>query len=171
MYSSQTIFDPPTAQSNMVWVAREYCELIDSVTLELGDTWLNPLSRLLPRLHAAVVALGRPPKSPAHLELPNLEDQFELFSRLRVLLGERDSYWLEFDVEDGRQEMSGSLADDLTDIYFELHHGLDQMDGSNENDAVTIGDWLLGYHLHWGQHLLDAERHIYDLQTRHQIAI
>jgi len=171
MYAFQTKYQPPSPWVNMIWVAREYCDLIENVSAELGDTWLNPLARLLPRMHASIVALGGPPKDILHLEVLDLEERFELFSRLRVLLGDRDSYWLEYDNADTAQGMSGSLADDLTDIYFELHHGLDAIESAAAEEREIIADWLLGYHMHWGQHLLDAERHIYDLQSRRLLAI
>jgi len=67
--------------------------------------------------------------------------------------------------QDG-QSMSGSLADDLTDIYCELKHGLKLM---RVEPGKALDDWRSGYHLHWGQHLLDAERHLYELKSQNQL--
>ena len=61
---------------------------------------------------------------------------------------------------------TGSLADDLTDIYCELKNGLKLVDGEPER---AMEDWHKGYHLHWGQHLVDAERHLYELRVRNQL--
>ena len=99
----------------------------------------------------------------------DLDDRFALYSRLRKRLGERDSYWLEFDAAPEEMHMSGSLADDLTDIYFDLQHGLELLDGAWPQRAAQV--WQTSYRLHWGQHLVDAERHLYALKVRDQLAM
>lgn len=130
--------------------------------------WLGPIVNLLPRLHAAVfsVQVAEPvPASishePSSRELicgVDLDRRFDLYSRLRLLLGDRDGYWLEFDrVGDGAAGMTGSLADDLTDIYCELESGLTLYVQSPES---ALAAWVRGFHCHWGRHLVDAERHL-----------
>lgn len=148
-------------------LARNYCELVDAV-VELDDNWLQQVANLLTRLHAAVAGLNLPKPETGHFASADLDARFELYSQLRQLLGERDSYWMEFDVADDGQSMSGSLADDLTDIYCELKQGLRLMEGEPER---AVEGWHKGYHLHWGQHLVDAERHLYELRARNQLAI
>jgi hypothetical protein len=101
-------------------------------------------------------------------DFPELDDRFEFFARLRRRLGGKDSYWLEFDDFAGvgarlGEGMSGSLADDLTDIYFELKRGLCLL-SSADPDAVARF-WQSGFTAHWGQHLVDAERHLYRLRV------
>jgi hypothetical protein len=146
-------------------VARHYCELVES--LNEGNTqWLQEIASLLPRLHAAVAALNLPDPDRNHHAVADLDARFELYTHLRQLLGERDSYWMEFDVAGDGQTMSGSLADDLTDIYCELKHGLRLLDAQPQE---AVERWHKGFHLHWGQHLLDAERHLYDLSARNQL--
>ena len=151
--------------SEMAAVAEAYCALIERI--EVADSvWLQQLASLLPRLHAAVEALGNSQTDMNHWLMPDLDARFELFAQLRRLLGNKDSYWMEFDVAHDGQSMSGSLADDLTDIYCELKHGLKLLD--NEPGQAS-NDWRSGYHLHWGQHLLDAERHLYLLKSKNQL--
>jgi hypothetical protein len=146
-------------------VARHYCELVES--LNEGNTqWLQEIASLLPRLHAAVAALNLPDPDHSHHAVADLDARFELYTHLRRLLGERDSYWMEFDVAGDGQTMSGSLADDLTDIYCELKQGLHLLD---QQPQKAVEDWHKGFHLHWGQHLLDAERHLYDLSARNML--
>jgi hypothetical protein len=148
-------------------LARRYCNLVDCLD-EGNSEWLQQVASLLPKLHAAITSLNLPePKDGYHFST-DLDARFELFSQLRSLLGERDSYWMQFDVSGDEQSMSGSLADDLTDIYCELKSGLRRFDGEPER---AIEDWHKGYHLHWGQHLIDAERHLYDLRTRNQLTM
>ena len=151
----------PTAQE-LAQCARLYCELIESSTKK-NNEWLREISRLLPKLHAAVASLNNDHEPADHSLMADLDARFELFTHLRELLGERDGYWLEFDVAEDGQSMSGSLADDLTDIYCELKHGLRLMDGE---PGAAVAGLREGFRVHWGQHLVDAERHLYELRAR-----
>lgn len=143
-------------------VARNYCELIEASSLSQAD-WLPSVADLLPRLHAAIVALGESAANGEHTMMADLDARFELFTHLREALGELDGYWMEFDAADDRQCMSGSLADDLTDIYCELKYGLGLFEG---HPTVALDGWRSGFKVHWGQHLLDAERHLYELRAK-----
>lgn len=148
-------------------IARRYCELIES--LEEGDRRpLLQLNELLPRLHAAMTAVGPLQEDAAYDGSVDLDQRFELFTRLRRLLGDLDGYWMEYDVTPDRQEMSGSLADDLTDIYCELKLGLNRLDRTDDT-GHTLGRWRTGFCKHWGQHVVDAERHLYALSARDRL--
>jgi len=167
----------------MAGVARHFCRLIESAGARRDAEWLHEVFDLLPRLHVAVVSLrdpaARPRPGPDPANWPGddsehaaaLDDRFELYSRLRHELGEHDGYWLEFDpVGDAHADMSGSLADDLADIYYDVRQGLALL----EESAAGAGDdavhfWKRSYRLHWGQHLVDAERHLYSLRARNRL--
>lgn len=143
-------------RSEMIGLAQRYCELIDASSTERAS-WLKDVADLLPRLRAAITSLsGRVFDGDVTL-MPDLDARFELYTHLVELLGDRDSYWLEFDRDDESLAMTGSLADDLTDIYCELKHGLRTVDEDPEHSVHT---WLEGFVSHWGQHLTDAERHL-----------
>ncbi len=151
--------------TEMVAAAEAYCGLIDQAEPN-NATWFENLFQSLPRLHAAVTALniamdGDYP--PARIDI---DARFELFSKLREWLGERDGYWLEYDTSSAihPQHMTGSLADDLTDIYFDLKPGLELLPKAREEQVVQF--WQASFELHWGQHLVDAERHLYALKVR-----
>ena len=154
--------------SEMVSVAEHYCELIEGLADE-SDQWLASLYQLMPRLHSAVTLLNAYDTGDLQVSGVDLDERFELYSRLRKRLGERDSYWLEFDATPEEMHMSGSLADDLTDIYFDLQHGLQLMAQAWPHRAAQA--WQSSYRLHWGQHLVDAERHLYALRVRNQLAL
>ncbi len=157
------------AFDNMVQTAQEYCELIESArVVDPGDDgWLERLLELLPRIHADMAALGPADGGGEPMQV-DLDARFELFTRLRHLLGERDSYWMQFDSAQDGQSMSGSLADDLTDIYCELKYGLMGLKIAQDRES-TLKSWRHGYHVHWGQHLVDAERHLYELSARDEL--
>ena len=112
--------------TELVAVARQYCHVIDEVPAR--KDWLVPLCRLLPQLHAAVETLDESSEGMLQEISSDLDDRFDLYGLLHTQLGDRDLYWLEFDHPDtphsDAEHRSGSLADDLTDIYFELKHGL-----------------------------------------------
>ena len=154
--------------TEMVDAAGDYCRLIDNAPARPGD-WLELLFRLMPRLHAAVTALNAYDTGDIPPCETDLDARFELYSHLRKLLGELDSYWLEFDAAPEEVHMSGSLADDLTDIYFDLRYGLDLLDEVWPQRAAQA--WQSSYRMHWGQHLVDAERHLYALKVRNQLAL
>ncbi len=154
--------------TEMVDVADDYCRLVDGA-LARPDDWLEALFLLMPRLHAAVTALNAYDTGDIPLYETDLDARFELYSHLRKVLGERDSYWLEFDAAPEELHMSGSLADDLTDIYFDLRYGRDLLDDVWPQRAAQA--WRSSYRVHWGQHLVDAERHLYALKVRDQLAV
>lgn len=149
-------------------VAREYCSVIERFEgSQAGEATqlLATLSRVLPRLHAAVSAVGDVEGVLPQSEENEMELRFELYSRLHQALGSLDAYWMEFDVARDGQEKSGSLADDLTDIYWELKAGLRDLQQLENADNALLR-WGQGYRLNWGQHLVDAERHLYALRAR-----
>ena len=153
----------------LVTMARQYCSVIDR--LPTRADWLAPLFRLLPQLHAAVVAMDHREGSSYPPGTADLEDRFDLYSELHTLLGERDRYWLEYDHPDepglDGEHRTGSLADDLTDIYFELRRGLTLLETVEADEVANL--WQSGYRQHWGQHLVDAERHLYSLNIRDRL--
>lgn len=152
-------------------VARRYCELIEG-RANGQRQWLAQIAELLPRLHAGMsLLMARAQGRSLNLqpEPVDLDARFELFSELRALLADRDAYWLEFDtVGDGAAAMTGSLADDLTDIYCELKQGLKVLDEDPEQAAAI---WAFSYQQHWEQHLIDAERHLAMLEAQSRLIL
>jgi hypothetical protein len=150
-------------------LARSYCELVEAAS-ERDETWIQQVAGLLPQLHMAITALGGVPDDVEHNLVADLDARFELYGYLRKLLGDRDAYWMEFDAAHDKQCMSGSLADDLTDIYCELKHGLRLLDANPPQTDLALDGWRRSYKAHWGQHLVDAERHLYALRARGELA-
>lgn len=151
----------------MVETAQEYCRTIESLGNDNQD-WLAKVFSLLPKLHAAIAAQLKHDEETFTPLDANLENRFELFTELHRLLGERDAYWMEYDMLHDEEHKSGSLADDLTDIYCELKFGLNQLE--QQKPAQILGNWKHGYQMHWGRHLVDAERHLYELSTKNQLS-
>ena len=139
--------------------ARRYCGLIESVDHADG-TWLREMSHLLAGLHLAAERLEPASQGVHAIPAPDLDARFELYTHLRELLGVRDDYLLEGD-------LAGSLADDLTDIYCEMKHGIRLFE---QDPCLAAVNWRCGYQAHWGAHLMDAARHLLGLRGRFQPA-
>lgn len=161
--------DPDFWVKRLTGVAGEYCEFIESLQKEgepVSSELLSGLGHLLPRLHAAVALLGDSEVGESYMAGVDMDRRFAMYSSLRRYLGDLDAYWMEFDVARDGQEKSGSLADDLTDIYWELKLGLQALEEDRAQIMPTLRSWGTGFRVHWGQHLVDAERHLYALMSR-----
>jgi len=86
-----------------------------------------------------------------------------MFCRLKDFLGEWDSYPLVGDDLSDPEDHTGSLADDITDIYFELHRGLRLYDAEPDSPLPALTLWYTGYVLHWQEHLWDARSRLREL--------
>lgn len=150
---------------DLVRIAERYCRVIEA-SGEDTPQWLGEVAHLLPRLQASVTAIGSVDSE--HNYPVDLDARFELYTHLRHLLADRDGYFLEFDrAQDGADDMSGSLADDLTDIYCELKHGLRVFE---DDPQGTLAAWALSFECHWGQHLADAQRHLATLAAVNRLS-
>lgn len=137
-------------------VVLEYCSLIESAQ-EANGQWLEQLEELLPHLHVAIAVLDGFDDYVDLADVVDLDDRFELYVELHQLLGKQDGYWMAFDVAQDGQSMTGSLADDLTDIYCELKRGLALLEHEPKR---AFSGLRTSYAVHWGRHLVDAERHL-----------
>lgn len=144
-------------------VAAEYCTFIDGFNwrdfgAEQRVHWLIRLEKLLPRLHVAVIALADPVETAKNYRLHNDDQRCELFLRLNTLLQSDHNLWAAYEADGvrqhSRQELCERMADNLTDIYFDLKKGLELV---RENPAQAASEWQRSFYAHWGKHLLDAE--------------
>ncbi|MET9212249.1 MULTISPECIES: DUF5063 domain-containing protein [unclassified Nocardia] len=149
---------PPEVET-FVGSAREYCAVVEG----LGGEWEPAaLARALVPVLAGLVAAGcaLPQVEPTSTAVPDFISRdrwFERFERLSEVLGRTDHYWSNLDLTTEAPVSAGSLADDLTDIWRDLRHGLDALDtGSNWRDVVF--EWRLSFIAHWGRHAVDALR-------------
>jgi hypothetical protein len=144
------------ATQQMAELASRFCQLVERFDEKDLEPWLVDMSVLLPQLEEAVSALGQNKDMSIYESTTDYDERFELFTRLYKALGERDGYNYEYDGLEG-QRLSGSLADDITDIYFDLKRGLNLLDNSPQ---LAARDWQHSYEFHWRHHLIDAERQL-----------
>lgn len=161
---TKNVVENPHYFQALVDAIRDFCLMIEHASKVENRRWLADIGRILPRIKLAMAQLDIPNSELKHFSLSDLDDRFELFCRLRQHLGEFDAYWLEYDPSTEREEMSGSLAGDFADIYFELRRGLNLLKSDAKNQKHALKIWQSGYTLNWGQRLMDAERHIFALK-------
>jgi len=149
----------------MAQLASSFCALVERFDDCQLEAWLEEMADLLPRLHIAVNDLGPSEAINVYEQSIDYDARFDLFTRLYNVLGERNGYNYEYDGVDG-QRLSGTLADDITDIYFDLKQGLHILE---ENPLQAARDWQHSYEFHWRHHLIDAERQLgkVESQTSH----
>jgi len=151
--------DMPLQCSRMVSAAMDYCDLIDDFGVPGRDAqWVARMGKLLPRLHVAVIALSADVEDQQYYCFPDDDQRCELYLRLLHALQDDDALWEKHGDSEAkrmqRQRLCDRLADDLTDVYFDLKRGLELV----EHDVQrAVCAWRNSFYLHWGRHLLDAE--------------
>ena len=147
----------------MAMVAAEYCTFIDGFNGKDYGTdqrvnWLMRLEKLLPRLHVAMIALEQSVGNVNNYQFHNDDQRCELFLRLNTTLQSDRNLWDAYEENrtrrQSRQELCERMADNLTDMYFDLKQGLKLVDA---NPVYAASEWQRSFYAHWGKHLLDAE--------------
>ena len=149
----------------MAEAAKDFCRLIEHVLSGEDRRWIVDMAAVLSRINSTMIVLAVPPFELSCSDFPDLDEKFDFFCRLRCRFGDHDAYRMKDDSGDDEEEMTGSLAGDLTDIYFELRRGLNRLEAetaSRQEDVLKV--WQRGYALHWGERLVDAQRHLLALR-------
>jgi hypothetical protein len=87
-----------------------------------------------------------------------------VYERLKEKLGTSGIYWEIFDSTTFSEPIKGSLADDISDIYFDLKESVYLAD-RNARPEDTLWEMRFSFSSHWGRHLTSALRAIYDLHA------
>lgn len=145
----------PLVCSRMAAVVDEYCYLIDTFDgLGCDSSWLSRMGKMLPRLHVAVIALVPSTDRYNPYQFPNDDERIELYMRLHDVLQTDQTLKTVYGQSSLRQQFCDRLADDFTDMYFDLRLGLELL---SVDPVKATNLWLCSFYMHWGQHLLDAE--------------
>lgn len=159
------MFNNNAPELEFVSAANEFCLLIEQIDEHSQAHWLDLMAPALLRLEAAITRLraerGQPVPS---LSLADLDTRFELFTHLKSILGDQDSYWSEGDLLVSDGQMTGSLAEDFAEIYTELVRGMMIYEPEGSYRAMAMRLWVNGYRRHWGQHLQDARKQLVDFR-------
>ena len=140
-----------------VEVAREFCALLETAT-EREPAELR--SRLLELLPALYLAGGRLPLPDVDADVPSGSLQLDVLVPLTEHLGGNDRFWEVFDPTQEEGPLEGSLALELSEIWFDLQEGLIALEQGVALDAV-VWEFRWGLEHHWGNHLVNALRVIH----------
>ena len=150
----------------MYKAAKDYCLIIENVSLYDNSQWLADMARILPRIQTAMARLDDPNLNYNYFALPDLEERFELYCQLKDQLGNIDAYRLDNYDESSEQEgLTGSLASDFADMYFEIKRGLTLYESGTSNQQYALKIWQIGYVLNWKQHIANAQTQLLELQA------
>jgi Domain of unknown function (DUF5063) len=146
--------------------ASDFCAVVDSAPKSGRDEFVLTIYRLLPSLIGEAMRLPDAELSEGdyqtHAEMSN-EQWRQLYQTLQEKLGNWDRYWQVFDPTKETEAITGSLADDIADIYRDLKNGLVPFDSGSASLDGTIWGWRLLFYSHWGAHAMDALRTIHFL--------
>jgi hypothetical protein len=139
-------------------VARQYCTWAEGQLGEAKEE-IRRARLLLARLHLAAIRLpdlgiGKD-KDAARISHDEWSVMFRKFSGLPL-----NGYWDVFNPLEETEPIVNSLADDLADIYRDVKAGLLLYEIEYFIDAAW--DWRFHFQIHWGQHLVGAQRAIHE---------
>jgi hypothetical protein len=129
---------------------RNYCAFVESASTFTLDKRLASARRRLLALYAAALSLpeGEVDNGP---ERPSV-------ARPGVWVGfeDKEHYWELFDPYVEAEHVTGSLSDDVLDVYTDVGEGLALWDAGRRGQAVWT--WRFLFDAHWGDHAVDALR-------------
>jgi hypothetical protein len=145
--------------------AINFIQTVDSVVAMERDAFLAHLSHCLAELYASALDLPAvKPDTTSIDETPFAKEEWaELFNSLREKIGSIDGYWEVFDSTEKTAPVQGTLAGDISEIYFDLKRDL-QLDERGISKADSLWELHFSFRSHWGKHLLGALTAIHDLR-------
>jgi uncharacterized protein DUF5063 len=137
--------------------ATKFIEVVDSAPDFETEVFLANASHSMAELYSVALALPTvETETTGTDEAPFQSDKWdELRCSLEKKIGTLGTYWTIFDFTEKQEPVQGSLAGDISEIYFDLKEGLNL----EENDVAqsdVLFDWRLAFRSHWGRHLLAA---------------
>ena len=137
--------------------AMKFIEVVDAAPQIEADTFLADVGRSMAELYS--IALSLPAVEPGTTgtdEPPFQTGKWDTLRRsLQEKIGALDTYWQVFDSTSKEEPVQSSLAGDISEIYFDLKHGL-ELEQTDAARSDVLFDWRLDFRQHWGRHLLGA---------------
>jgi len=145
--------------------ARNFIQTVDSAADMQLEAFLSGVSRSLAELYSSALQLPavEPDTSGIDTTPFAIEAWAKLYNSLREKIGSLDGYWRTFDSTDEDSPVQGSLAGDISEIYFDLKEDL-QLEETGIPQADFLWELRCSFRTHWGRHLLGALAAIYDRQ-------
>jgi hypothetical protein len=147
--------------------AARFINVVDSCDELANYEFLTSIQRCFLKLYSSVLLLP--------VVEPKADDDFrvapysgdaksELYGKLKAKLEAGGIYWEIFDSTKFSEPINGSLADDISDIYFDLKESV-YLAERNAHPEDTVWEMRFSFSSHWGRHLTSALKAIYDLHA------
>jgi hypothetical protein len=137
--------------------AAKFIETVDLLHQLERDAFLADMSRCLSELYCSALYLPAVvPDTTTIDETPFPIDEWKTLERsLTEKIGPIDSYWQVFDSTENADPVQGSLAGDISEIYFDLKQDL-RLEENCISQADLLWELRDSFLRHWGRHLLNA---------------
>ena len=144
--------------------ATRFMACVDSATTLERDVFLaNVELRLAELYYTALEIPAVEPESENFDGTPFPTDQWaEQCRALREKIGEVDVYWHVFDSTEKEEPVQGSLAGDISEIYYDLKQDL-RLKETNIAYVDFVWEVRFSFREHWGRHAIDALKTMYGL--------
>jgi hypothetical protein len=147
--------------------AANFIQTVDSMVAVDREPFLVLLSDSLSELYSAALHLpavepdtvGDDEESLAPEEWARLS--LELANLLREKIGPLDTYWSVFDSTENESPGQGTIAGDVSEIYFDLKNDM-RLGQKGISQADFLWELRSSFRSHWGKHLLRALVAIHD---------
>lgn len=139
-------------------IVRHYCSWVESSFTDPRQEMLT-VRKLLVELHLGVLDLPDLGCGGTLKDVPTFNQENSTYQRFQNM--PIDGYWDVFDPlnEEDTESVFNSLADDLADIYRDLKRGLLLYNQGHIVEAIW--EWRCNFDIHWGTHLVSAQRAIH----------
>ena len=143
--------------------AANFTQTVDSVAAMERDAFLGRVSHCLAELYSSALDLpATEPDTTSIDETPFAAEKWaELCNSLRSKIGPLDAYWGIFDTTENESPVQGTLAGDISEIYFDLKDDL-RLQEKGIPQADFLWQLRFSFRSHWGKHLLGALVAIHD---------
>lgn len=143
-------------------LAHEYCTTIENANNTDAETFVDAITKLLPRLYISALDLNANADFEAYIE-PYLDENYydEIRNNLAVLLGANDTYLevFEDDMKFSDTPIGACISESLADIFQEMYNLMSNIkDAPNDtiNDYISVCKENFGNY--WGQTLCNVMR-------------
>jgi hypothetical protein len=168
------------ALSNFAAVANEYCKFVDSWHDGRPAKLYSKLEELLARLHVAILPVEQETPDRKRRKFEKLEmtrNQYYAITKvIGATVGQEAVPLFEMhlgtrpeadEVQKWLASRAEMLDDDLTDIYRDLHNGLEFWEVNTLDGQIEAAwQWRFQYEAHWGKHLFNAMTTIHEARYR-----
>ena len=146
-------------------LAQSYCSLVVDRTSHSRSAFVAQLRPLLLDLYSTALTLpDRWVDHDLQLRAQSTEEWMALYQSLGEYLGDWSTYHEVFDPYELDEPVTGSLADDIADIYRDLRRGLDlRLIDHPLSSEAALWEWRFHFYAHWGEHLTGALRPLHRL--------